>query len=229
MNAVDPKSVTIRGRLSFPVLTIAEALERNKTSQFPKDSDDKVKAEFNLVVEQDQFDKIREHIRTHFLPYAAEQARKGEKRDALDSKAIAKLQAMLADGGDWTDTPPHIPMKELSDKNKEYMPEGVASVKVTGPKGADIQVKASVWSEDQLSQPDPDILRYPILVGINRTDFEAYPGATVLATLDLFSYQNSKAVYGINASASTIVYDGRYETDRLGGGTLVDEDAIFAD
>lgn len=221
-----PKIVTIRGRVSFPRWTYKEALEANKKSKFPKANESDVTPEFNLLVEQDQLDKIVDHILNEFLPYTEEQFRKGEKRDAFDPKQAKKVRDLL-ESGDWSDQPPYIPIKVVHEKTQPLAPEAVASVKVIGPKGADIDLQATVWSEDQLLVPDPDILKYPVRKKINETVFTPYPGAYFVATLNLFAYVGNMP--GISAGANVAFYMGNLEGERFGGGVEIDEDAIFMD
>lgn len=226
----NPKSVTIRGRLSFPVFEHIMAVERNKTSKFPKATDKEVNTEFNLLIESDQFEKLRKHLLDVFIPYVEERMAKGEKTDVVEPAQLKKLKTMLAEGGDWLDNPPHLPMKEVSEKNLENMPEAVASVKVVGPKGADVNLQATVYSADQLKVPDADILSFPVVKPLNETVFDMYPGAVVGATLNLYAFFNSKAVNGISAGGNTAVYLGNFEGERFGGGApAVDLDAIFMD
>lgn len=226
----NPKSITIRGRLSFPVFEHAMAVERNKTSKFPKPNEKDITTEFNLLIEQTQFDRLRTHILDEFLPYVEERVAAGEKKDVLEPAQIKKIRAMLAEGGDWLDNPPHLPMKEVSEKNKEQMPEAVASVKVVGPKGADVNLQATVYSEDQLKVPDADILAFPVVKPLGETIFDMYPGAVVGATLNLYAFFNSKSVNGISAGANTAVYLGNFEGERFGGGApAVDLEEIFMD
>lgn len=225
--AKNPKAVTIRGRASFPRWTYAEALAANDKSKFKKTDVSQVAPEFNLLVEQAQLDKIVNHIRTEFLPYAAAQFAKGPKeRDALDPKTIKKIEDLL-DSGDWADQPPFLPIKVVGEKTAELVPEAVASIKVTGPKGADIDLKATIQHEGQLLVPDPDILTYPVTRPIEQTVFQPYAGAYFAATLNLFAFIQSNSIYGISAGANVAFYVGDLEGERLGGGMDVNEDEIF--
>lgn len=227
MAANNPANVTIKGRASFPVWTIKEALARNTTSKFPKD-EDKVSPEVNMLIEQDQLDKLTTHILDEFLPYCEEQFKKGEKRNALDPK-VAKRIRDLVESGDWTAQPPFLPIKQISEKNQPNAPECVASVKVSGPTGADFRLEATVFSEDQLVDPDSQVASFPVRKPLNETIFEMYPGCYIVATLNLFSFFSSNAILGISAAANTVFYMGNVEGERFGGGIEVDEDAIFMD
>lgn len=224
----NPKNVTIYGRLSFPRFTHAEAVAANKKSNFIQADEADVKPEFNLLIEQAQLDKIRDHLRDVFLPYVEEQFKKGAKeKDALDPKVVKKILQKLEDE-DW-DGAPILPIKTLSDKNKESAPEAVATVKVVGTKGQDITLQATVYSEGQMLIPNPDVLSYPILEPLSKTVFQMYPGAYVAATLNLYAYFSSASVNGISAGANVAVYRGNLEGARFGGGVDVDENEIFLD
>lgn len=223
----NPKQLTIKGRLSFPRFTHKEAVAANDKSKFKKADPNDVSSEFNLLIEQDQLDKIKDHIINVFLPYVKEQNAKKEKRDALNPKLIQKIEDKIK-AEDW-DGSPFLPMKPVSEKNAESAPEAVASVKITGPKGADVTLKARVEGEEQLVIPDPDILSWPTIVPLDKSIFTMYAGAYVAATLNLFAFESSSTVNGISAGANTAVYLGNLEGARFGGGTDVDEDEIFMD
>ena len=225
----NPKNVTIRGRVSFPVWTYNEAIERNKTSKFPENDPAKIKPEFNLLVEEGQLDKLTDHILNVFLPYCAEQYKKGEKeRDAMEPKVIKRI-ADLIKSGDWEAQPPFLPIKKISEKNAENAPECVASIKVAGPRGADFDLRATVYEEGQLLVPDADILSYPVQKKLGETVFQMYPGAYAITTLNLFSFFSSNAIFGVSAGANVAFYMGNLEGERFGGGSDIDEDEIFAD
>ena len=223
----NPKQVTIKGRLSFPRFTHKEAVAANDKSKFKKADPNEVSSEFNLLIEQDQLDKLKDHILDVFLPYVEEQVAKKEKRDTLSAKLIQKIKDKIAQE-DW-DGSPFLPMKPVSEKNAEAAPEAAASVKVTGPKGADITLKARVEDESQLVIPDPDILTWPTIVALDKSVFQPYAGAYFAATLNLFAFESSSTINGISAGANTAVYLGNLEGARFGGGVDVDEDDIFMD
>ena len=223
----NPKQVTIKGRLSFPRFTHKEAVAANDKSKFKKADPNEVSSEFNLLIEQDQLDKLKDHILNVMIPYVEEQNAKKEKRDSLSPKLIQKIKDKIA-AEDW-DGSPFLPMKPVSEKNAESAPEAVASVKVTGPKGADITLKARVEDESQLVIPDPDILSWPTIVPIDKSVFSPYAGAYFAATLNLFAFESSSTINGISAGANTAVYLGNLEGARFGGGVDVDEDDIFLD
>lgn len=231
----NPKNVTIYGRLSFPKFTHKEALASALKSTIAgiakkaADSPDEITPEFNLLVEQAQLDKLKTHILDVFIPFVEENYAKDPKsRDSLDPKLIAKLKAKV-EAEDW-DGAPFLPMKTVTEKNQEAVPEAVASVKLSGSKGTDIKLMATVYSEDQLLVPDPDIISYPFITELSKTVFSMYAGAYVTATLNLFAFNASSNVNGISAGANVAVYRGNLEGARLGGGGLdIDEEDIFLD
>lgn len=224
MGAKNPKTVTIYGRLSFPNFNYQQAVVKNAKSQFPKDAAD-VSPDFNLLVEQSQLDKLVTHIKTEFLPYCVEQSNKGEKRDAL-TKADADRILKLIDSGDFAAQPPYISIKPVAEKTADLAPEAVASIKVTGNKGQDIELKAIVQNEDELIVPDPDLLSFPVIKPIGQTVHQMYGGCYVAATLNLYAFISGK-LPGFSASAAVAVF--KADGERFGGGTAVDESEIFLD
>ena len=159
MASQNPKNVTIKGRLSFPRFTHKEAVAANDRSKFKKPDPNEVAPEFNLLLEQDQLDKLKDHILNVFLPYVEQQVANKEKRDTLNPKLIQKIKDKI-DAEDW-DGSPFLPMKPVSEKNAEAAPESVASVKITGSKGGDITLKARVENESQLDDGIRAMIEHP--------------------------------------------------------------------
>ena len=216
-------NVTIYGRLSYPRWTYQEALAANASAPQPRQPD-QVTPDFNLLLEQPQFDKLKTHVLDVFFPWLVERHKAGEKRNALDATHIARLTKQVE--SDWTEQPPYIPFKPVSAKTLEMMPNAITMLKVVGPRGADVELRAVVMDEDELRVPDPDILTFPIVRPIGQTMHQMYPGAYVGATLNLYSFLSGK-VPGFSASASVAVF--KADADRFGGGVQIDEDEIFAD
>jgi hypothetical protein len=222
--AKSPKNVTIYGRLSFPNFDYKQAVARNATSQFKKDDAD-VAPDFNLLLEQPQLDKLKTHLLDVFLPYCVEQNKKGEKRDALDQKQVDKIVAII-EAEEWDNQPPYISIKPVPAKTQDLAPECLASLKVIGNKGMDIEQKAIVQDESELAVPDPDLVQFPVIKPIGQTVHSLYGGCYAVATLNLFAFVSGK-LPGFSASASTVVF--KADGDRFGGGVSVDEDEIFMD
>jgi Protein of unknown function (DUF2815) len=223
--AKSPKNVTIYGRLSFPTFDYQRAVAKNATSQFKKADPADVTPDFNLLLEQPQLDKLKNHVLNEFLPYCAEQHKKGDKRDALDAGQIAKLVKMI-EAEDWESQPPYIPIKPVSDKTAELAPEALASVKILGNKGTDILQQAIVQDESELAVPDPDRVDYPAIMPIGQTVHSLYGGCYAAATLNLYAFVSGK-LPGFSAAASVCVF--KADGDRFGGGVTVDEDEMFLD
>ena len=78
-------------------MTHAEAKERNSTSPHKKANDSDVTCEFNLLLEQTQYDKFVDHVRDVFLPYCVRQAGAGEKRNALDQAQVNRILKVFPD------------------------------------------------------------------------------------------------------------------------------------
>lgn len=223
MGTPNPQNVTIYGRLSWPVWTHKEAVERNVKSKFPQPAEN-VTAEFNLLLEQAQLDKFLQHVESVYLPFTKQRFNDGETKNALDDKQIKAVLNVLH--SDFEMQPPYIPLKPVPEKTLELAPEAVAMLKVKGPRQADIELKAIVNSDTELVVPDPDLLKFPVVKPINQTVHQMYGGCYAAATLNLYSFISGKTP-GFSASAGVAVF--KTDGDRFGGGVAVDEDEIFLD
>lgn len=223
----NPKVITTYGRLSFPTWDAQTAYERSQGSQYPAKDVATAKPELNLLVEQAQLDKLRDHAINVFLPYCIEQDKNDEKKDRLEAGEVKQLIDQFSKP-DFGGKKPifNTPFKMISEKSLELAPECVASVKVVGPTGGAFEQKAVVNSEQELVVPDPDILTYPVLKPIGQTVHELYAGCYTAITLNLYAYHNGN-LPGFSAGGSVAVF--KADGDRFGGGIAVDEDAIFMD
>ena len=220
----NPKTVTIYGRLSFPQFTAEQAFQQSQQGQYPAKSIAEAAPNFQLLVEQAQLDKLMTHVESVFFPYCIEQSDKGEKRDVLDKSEVKKLLDGLK--GDLSDQTFNTPVKPVHEKTAPLAPEAVAAVKVIGTKGVDMELKAIVTNEDELSVPDPDQLTWPVIKPIGQTVHSMYPGCYVAVTLNLYAYHNGKHP-GFSAGASVAVF--KADGERFGGGVTIDEDEMFLD
>lgn len=219
-----PKTITVRGRLSFPTFTAKEAYDKSQKGTYPAADIASASPDFQLLVEQSQLDKLRDHVINTFFPYCIEQEAKGEKRDVLSKKEVADLtkQIKAADFDGVFNTP----FKPIHEKTAPLVPECVATFKVIGNKGQDFELKAVINDEDDLAVADPDRTKYPDILPINETKFSMYPGCHVIITCNLYAYHNGK-LPGFSLGGSVPIF--KMDGDRLGGGVTVDEDEIFAD
>lgn len=221
-----PKTVTVAGRLSYPVFTAKEAYDKSQKGKYPARSVSEAKPDFLLLVTQAQWELFYNHVVNEFLPYCAQQYAKGEKKDALDPTEIQQLIEGL------DDLPKQIfntPAKPVYEKSVELAPEAVATIKCIGPTGGDIELRAIVDDEDQLAVPDPDLLISKTnkkVLPLEQTKHRIYPGAYVASTLNLYAYHNGKFP-GFSAGVSVAVF--KSNADAFGGSVAVDEDAIFMD
>lgn len=220
----DPKTVTVYGRLSFPTFTAKAAYERSLKGQYPAADIASAAPDFQLLLEPKQLDKVRDHVLAVFFPYCVEQSNKGEKRDVLSAAEVADLTTQIkkADFSGAYNTP----FKEVHEKTALLAPECVATLKVIGSKGVDLNLMAIVNDESELAVPDPAITKFPVLKKLNESVHDMYPGCYVAATLNLYAYHNGKNP-GFSAGASAAVF--RADAERFGGGVSVDEDEIFLD
>jgi len=220
-----PASITLTGRLSWPVLTMAAANERNPKSKFPK-ADKDVAPEYNLVLEQKAVDKLTNFLLTEFIPALRAAFKSGDaKYAAFDDKTVDKLQKAI-EVGDWEDQPPYLFIKPVPEKTLAMAPEGVAMIKVSGDRGRDIIQKAVVRGEDELAIPDNDVLDYPVVKPINETVHELYAGCVAGTTLNIYAYISGK-LPGLGAGGATLAF--KANADAFGGSAGLDEDALFLD
>jgi hypothetical protein len=221
--STSPKTFTISGRLSFPSWTAQEAYDLSQRGQYPAKDVASAQPHFSMLVNQTQWAKFLKHVTDVFLPYCAEQFAKGEKKDALSP---AEVKQLLDGLNDLPNQVYNTPAKAVSEKSAELAPDAVATIKAIGPKGGDIDQKAIVNSDKELSVPDPDLLSFPAVRPIHVTVHQLYAGATVAATLNLYAYHNGKHP-GFSAGVTTCVF--KMDGDRFGGSIAVDEDEIFLD
>ena len=218
-------SVTVYGRLSFPVWTMAEALGRNAAAPANvQKKDDQVAPEFNLLLEQGQLDKYMDFVKAKFLPYCVQQSAAGEKRNALTQKEADAILRVL--DSDWEMQPPYISLKPVSEKSLALAPASAAMLKIVGGRGRDMELRAIVRDESELAVPDPDIIKFPVVKPLHQTIHQMYPGAYVAATVNLYSFISGKTP-GFSSSATVAVF--REDADRFGGGVELNEDELFED
>jgi len=219
----NPKQVTIYGRLSFPSWTAKEAYDLSLKGSYPAKDVADAAPHFQLLVADTQWQKFYDHATKVFLPYCAEQAAKGEKKDSLSTAEVK----MLTDGlNDLDNQTFNTPAKSVHEKSQALAPEAVATIKVIGPKGGDIDLKAIVNSEAELSVPDPDQLTWPAVKPIGMSVHQMYPGCYVAVTLNLYAYHNGRNP-GFSAGGTTAVF--KMDGERFGGTVAVDEEDIFLD
>lgn len=219
----NPKQITIYGRLSFPSWTAKEAYDLSLKGSYPAKDPADASPHFQLLVNDAQWQKFYKHATEVFLPYCAEQFAKGEKRDALSTNEVKMLTDGLTDLDNQTF---NTPAKSVSEKSQALAPDAVATIKAIGPKGGDIDQKAIVQNESELSVPDPDQLTWPAVKPIGATVHSMYAGCYVAATLSLYAYHNGRNP-GFSAGVTTAVF--KMDGERFGGSVAVDEDAIFLD
>ena len=224
MAAKNPKTVTIYGRLSFPVWTAKEAYDRSQKGSYPAADISSAAPDFQLLVEDKQFEKFMNHVENELFTYCIQQGAAGEKRDVLDANEVKKLLEGLQ--GDLADQTFNTPVKAVHEKTAPLAPEAKAAIKVIGNKGVDMELKAIVQSEDELTIPDPDLISFPAIKPVNATVHSFYPGCYVAVTLNLYAYHNGKHP-GFSAGASVAIF--KADGERFGGGVTIDEDEIFMD
>ena len=223
--APSPKNVTVYGRLSFPTWTAKEAYDLSQKGSYPAADVASSTPSFMLLVTDAQWSKFYKHATEVFLPYCVEQNKKGEKRDSLTAAEVKALTDCL---DDLANAALNTPAKVVHEKSAELAPEAVATIKVLGSKGQDMDLKAIVNDESELAVPDPDILSFPVVRPIAQTTHQMYPGALVAVTLNLYAYHNGKhAGFSAGAASNTAVF--KADAERFGGSGSVDVDEMFMD
>lgn len=226
-NQSDPQVVTIRGRLSWPRFTYAEALEQNAKSSFPKKESD-VRPNFNLLLDDVQAEKLITHLREVFLPWCVEQSKAGDKAKSALTEKQAKNILETLEAADWEEDNVVGLIYPVHEQTAELAPEAVMSVRVNGFKGQDLPLKAVVRSESELKNPTDDIIipERGLILPVNDTVHELYPGSRVASTINLFAFVSNKTP-GISASTGAAIFVG--DAERFGGGGFIDEDEVFMD
>jgi hypothetical protein len=225
-----PSPISIRGRLSYPLFSYDEAVANNQSGMYPTADKSKIKASYNLLLEQQQLDKVVASIR-QFLPHAVANMGtlkvKDRPRNGLTQAEADKIEAIL-DSGDWADQPPYLPIKPLSEKSAELAPECVASLKIVATPGKDIVLKAKVTSDAELDVPDPDLIipEKGVILPIARTLHELYAGCQAMTQIHFYSYAAGPNP-GINASSGACVF--RMDDTPFSAGSAIDEDALLDD
>ena len=230
--AKSPTTVTIYGRLSYPTFTYEAAVESNKSAPQPR-KEEEVTPIFNVMVNETQFKKLLNHLKTEFIPMCEENYKmntsaiqKGKTPpNTLDPRDAKKLlDALKAE--DWEDQPPFLMIKPVSEASKDKDPEAKASLRIRGSKMQDVQLRAIVRDETELLDPSEDILSFPAILPIEQTTHTMYAGCVVAVTLTLYSYKASN-IPGLGARANVCVF--KTDAPAFSGVVDVDEDEIFAD
>ena len=219
----DENQVTVRGLLSFPELTAAGAYERNKTGTYPTADVASTSPNFMLLLNDLQAKKFTTALTEVYLPFCADQHKRGEKRSALSP---AHIKMILDSIEDPENAVCNTPFKKVSDKTLALAPDTVAAVKIIGNKGVDFAQKAIIHKEQELLVPDPDIIQWPALVDLHLTKHQLYAGCQVGVTIGFYVYVAGKSP-GLSAGANTIVFRG--DGNKFSGGVDVDLDEIFLD
>ena len=227
MTIINPQVITIRGRLSWPVWTYDAALKRDATSKFPAKDKADVRPSFDLLLNETQAERIVTHLPDVFLPWCEEQGAKKDK-SGLTPAEVKKLTKVINEG-EWDIEGIVGLIKPVHEKSVDLAPEAVMAVTVKGFKGRDLEKKAIVKDVSQLRVDDGTTVvpSKGMIVDIDDTNLELYPGSIVAATINLYAFVAGKTP-GITASTGAAIFAA--DAERFGGGgTVIDEDAIFMD
>ena len=219
-----PPTITLKGRLSFPALTMEDAIALNDRSTYPV-TPDRVKPSFNLLIDQDTLDQLVAFLEDEFLPFCGMQFKANESKNALEPKHVKRLATLLKKR-DWEDQPPYLAIKPVPEKTQEMAPEAVASIKVTGFPGKAILERAVVRDQEEVAEEFRDeVAKYPIALDIGITTHSLYAGCVAAATLSPYAYI-SGALPGISLSTNVLFF--KEDAEQFGSDDgIVDEDALF--
>lgn len=223
---VNPRTLSVWGRLSWPALTAAEAYAQSQRGSYPVADVASARPNFMLVLTQGQFEKARDHFINVFLPYCLEQFKADGKKgkNALEATEVKQLIDCVT--GDLAAQTANTPFKPVHEKTLELVPDAVASIKVIGQSGSDFTQVAKVMQESELKVPDPDQMTWPCIKPIEQTVHSFYAGCEAFVTTDLYAYHNGRYP-GFSMGANTIAF--LRDAPRFGGGTDIDLDEILLD
>lgn len=226
-----PADVLITGRLSFPRWKWADAVAFNAGSKYPKAAED-VRPHVQLLLNETQFTKLKEHLIGKFLPWAVANEASGDK-NALTAAQAKKIETWL-EARDWEEDPIVGLIKPVYVKTLEMAPDLVATATVNGFKGTDLEPKVLVRDVSQLKNSfgaDGEEVILPERGDIypaSDTKVELYPGSLCAAQVNLWAFVTAKTP-GIMASTRSVTFIA--DRDRLGGGGGgdIDIDDLFLD
>ena len=219
-----PPTITLKGRLSFPALTMEDAIALNDRSTYPV-TPDRVKPSFNLLIDQDTLDQLVAFLEDEFLPFCGMQFKANESKNALEPKHVKRLATSLKER-DWENQPPYLAIKPVPEKTQEMAPDAVASIKVTGFPGKDILERAVVHGPEEVADAFQDeVSKYPTAIEIGMTTHSLYAGCVAAATLSPYAYV-SGSLPGISLSTNVLFF--KEDAEQFGSDDgIVDEDALF--
>lgn len=217
-------SVTTYGRLSFPAWTAEQAYKNSLTSDYPVASPAEAAPSIVLLLDETQqqvvVDGIKKAIET-----AVEADAKGEKYGLKPADAKSLLAQLDEEGFAGVH---NLPIKPVNEKSQALAPDTVVQLTAKGYKGKDLVQKAIVRSENELAVNDGSVVKFPLILPIDESVHELYPGSYATVTIGLRPYYIGK-VAGIAADIAqdTVVF--KSNADRFGGGAELDVDAMFLD
>lgn len=227
---MNPKVLTVQGRLNFPKFTAQEAYESSLTGNYKKDSPAESKPSYNLLLTQDELDKVRKHLIEVFIPYCVEQGKKTPKDPRKTPDGLSMRDAKLFIDGFNEDDPKdqlyHTPLKRVPDKTLEKAPESVAMMRVVGPTGGQIKLVTVVTDPAELVAPTDQDIQFPQLRSVTDTNLQIYPGVYGGSTLEFYVYDSSGKP-GINAAGPTFVRKLDMDSLAGGGGPAIDESVFL--
>lgn len=215
--------VTVSGRLSFPAFTAQQAYDKSQNGKFKYKNVEEAKPNFDILLDQVNLDKVKAAIEEQ-IAFAEERAKAGEQKNRLETSDADDMRAGLA-SNTWKSKLYQLPLKEIHEKTAPLAPEAVAALGVKGMAGTNLELRAIVQSEDEVTDPNY-VFTKPAILPIKDTVHDLYAGCNIKVTVNFYAYETS-GTPGISCGASIVVF--HRDNDRFGGGVALDEDEMFLD
>lgn len=223
---IDGGSVTIKGRLMWLKATAEEAFEFSKTGKFPKKDVGDAQPHFNLLLNDTEYEKVVKWATEEFLPSCVESwnMHKEKGRNALEQDDVDLILAEIAKPSKRSAV--ITPFKEIKEGLADQVDE-THMVKVVGTKGGKFIIKAIVRNQDEINDPDGDLLyTKDVPLPIKQTVHELYDGCNVIVRVTGYAYNAAKPGFSLSTDTITFKSDN---TPILGGGGTSDDDIMAAD
>lgn len=222
----DGGSVTVSGRLMWLKATAEEAFEFSKIGKFPKKDVADAQPHFNLLLNDTQYDKVVRWATDEFLPSCIESFKSyGDKgRNALEPDDVDLILKEIAKPSKRSAV--IIPFKEIKENLADQIDE-THMIKVVGTKGGKITLKAIVRKQDEINDPDGDILyTKDVPLPIKLTVHQLYDGCNVIVKITGYAYNTAKPGFSLSTDTVTFKSDN---TPVQGAGGTSDDDIMLAD
>jgi len=236
--ALKDNQLNIAGYLSFPEFTHVEAVAAAQKSGHvgvkqsgeddaalmakiaagiplgPKEKM-KVKARFNLLLTQAQYDQLKADIKTKILPALIANA-----NGRFTAAQVAQVEKQL-DADMWA---AGLPFRPVDDKTLAKIPDVVVSLAITQFAGQDFDLTARARDIDWLVDPANAPTLFPVALPVKEVvdpstgkNPKHTPGARVSATVGFYITTSPSIALGAGATEATWLSEGTPLTDAATG------------